>query len=137
MLEEFLIECCRINGLVFTVGNRSAVGELEIKEPLEPMFEGGAMHLAAGPWGAHLNMKDVVEVRFVKAKESKGLIPFLLMAVMLDRGGTSLFTLFFPNPWLGDDHLPVAYQEERMVVFEGIKHKYTAIGPDFFTYSEQ
>lgn len=137
MLEEFLKECCGVQGLVFAIGNRSAISELEVKEPLEPLFEGGAMHLAGTGWGAHLNLKEVARVQFTKARERSGLIPFLLMAVLLDAGGTALCSVFFPNPWLGPDHRPAPYEESRLVVYESFKMKYTAIGPDFFTAVEE
>lgn len=137
MLEEFLKECCTVEGMVFAIGNRSAVSELEIKEPLEPLFEAGAMHLAAGTWAVHLNMKDVVRVQFTKARERSGLIPFLLLAALKDSADTTLCSIFFPNPWLGPNHLPAAYQENRYLIYEAFKMKYTAIGPDFFTVLEE
>lgn len=137
MLEEFLKECCTIEGMVVAIGNRSAISELEIKEPIEPLFEGGAMHLSAGAWAAHLNMKEVVRVQFTKIKERSGLIPFLLLAMLKDASDTSVCSLFFPNPWLGENHLPAAYQENRYLLFETFKRKYTAIGPDLFTVVEE
>lgn len=136
MLEEFLKECCTIRGMVLAIGNRSAICELEVEDPLEPLFEGGAMHLAAGAWAAHVNMKDVVRVQFTKARERSGLIPYLLMASLKDATDTAMATFFFPNPWLGANHLPADYQEERYLMFEAFKMKYTAIGPDFFTVVE-
>lgn len=136
MLEEFLKECCTIEGLVFAIGNRSAISELEIKEPLEPLFEGGAMHLAGPFWAAHLNMKDVASVQFTKAKERTGLIPFILMAMLMDSAGTALCTIFFPNPWLGTNHMPAEYQENRYAIYEMFKYKYTSIGPGFFKVVE-
>lgn len=136
MLEEFLRECCSIEGMVIAIGNRSAVSELEIKEPLEPLFEAGAMHLAAGPWAAHLNIKDIIKVQFTKVQERSGLIPFLILAMLKDSTDTSVCSIFFPNPWLGPNHLPSEYQENRFLLFETFKRKYTAIGPDFFTVLE-
>lgn len=137
MLEEFLKECCTIEGMVFAIGNRSAIGELEIKEPLEPIFEGGAMHLASQSWGVHLNMREVASVQFTKAKERTGIIPFILMAMLMDGAGTVLCNVFFPNPWLGSNHLPADYQENRYVIYEMFKRKYTAIGPEFFRVVEE
>ncbi len=136
MLEEFLKECCTIEGMVFAIGNRTAISEMEIKEPLEPLFEGGVMHLAAPLWAAHLNMKEVVKVQFTKAKERSGLIPFLLVAILKDSSNTAVCSLFFPNPWLGANHLPAEYQENRYLIYEMFKRKYTAIGPDYFTVVE-
>lgn len=125
--QELLKDLARIPRMLFVVGGGACVSEMYADGKTAPKFNGHWAMMEAESWHFHLDLSLVKSAQFVEAEDHGA--PVLYYVRLADDKDETILRCYFPNPYLDEDDKRVAFQAEKLKVFEDIRSEHEGKGP--------
>lgn len=118
-LQRLLSDLTRTPSLVCTVGRSGAIGELFLREPPQKIeFSDGWAAIECAGWHLHVNLAEVIHVRFVEETGHDGSVS--PVAIFEDAQDGVVLRFYFPHA----SHTHTTYTAEELLLFSAVKERY-------------